>query len=134
MYFKKKNLKGFEYKLQFDDEGVVVDKILKPTDIRGKKAEKEFKKLTNKVDLNDVIFDADEVSIMYMSSVLAIANFMFNKLIAEGKTPKEAYNAVYKQAVTWKDANNKFQNIPIEFIAGGLQQAMNNIKEIISKY
>jgi hypothetical protein len=68
-----------------------------------------------------------------MSSVLAIANFKFNRAIASGMSPADAYAAAYKQTIPWKDAENVFRDIRIEQIGNNLQLAMEKVKEIISE-
>jgi hypothetical protein len=136
IWFKKsEQLSGYKYELKKDKKGTgfVLTDVLAPIPLKGKKAKKVFKKLTAIIEVDGYKFQADEGSINYMSSVLAIANFKFNQAIANGMSPADAYAAVYKQTVPWKDAENVFRDIRIEQIGNNLQIAMEKVKEIISE-
>jgi len=133
-YFTKKEIKGFRYKLKLDNNGAEVESILEPIPLKGRKAKKEFHKITAIVEVGGYKFQADEGSINYMSSVLAIASAKFNEALASGMNVKDAYTLIYEQTIPWKDADNVFRNVKLKDIATGLQAAMEKIKEIISQY
>ena len=121
-----------EYEIGNSENEFNITPVLKPTIIKGEKAVKYFKKSTATIKIDDHIFDANEESINFMSSVLVIANFRFNKLVNSGKTRKEAYKKVYEDTVVWKDAKNEWVEVKISNIADALELAMENMKEIIS--
>jgi hypothetical protein len=136
IWFKKsEQLAGYKYELKKDKKGTgfVLTEILAPVPLKGRKAKKVFKKLTAIIEVDGYRFQADDGSINYMSSVLAIANFKFNQAIANGVSPTDAYTTIYKQTIPWKDATNVFREITIEDIGNNLQIAMKKVKEIISE-
>ena len=75
-------------------------------------------------------FDANVVSVSYMSSVLAIANFKTIQMLASGMSVTDAYNSVYKTLVNWKCADNVVSEVPIETIALALEKSMLEIGNI----
>jgi hypothetical protein len=137
LWFKKtEQLAGYKYEIikdKYTDGKFVIKNVLAPIPITGRKAKKVYKKLTALIEVDGYKFQADEGSINYMSSVLAIANFMFNKAIANGTKPEDAYKAIYEQTIPWKDADNVFRDIKIETIGMSLKMAMDKVKEIISE-
>ena len=75
-------------------------------------------------------FDANVVSVSYMSSVLAIANFKTIQMLASGMSVTDAYNSVYKTLVNWKGSDNVVSEVPIETIALALEKSMLEIGNI----
>ena len=119
------------FKYKFVNNNLVPEMV--PTTIKGKKAVKLHKKLTAIINVDGKKFQADTESINFMSSTLAISNFNFNKLLAAGKTPQEAFDLVYNRELGWKDAENKWTNVTVDQIGGNLEKAMYRIKDIISE-
>jgi len=133
-YKKSEQLAGYKLELEMDKTGkFILNKILAPVPITGKKAEKVYKKLSAIIEVDGYKFQADEGSINYMSSVVALANFKYNQAIANGMSPPKAYKAIYKQTIIWKDVDNEFRNISVEAIGNALEAAMKKVKEIISE-
>lgn len=103
--------------------------------------EEELKSLT--IDINTVLYDANQEALGNFATVIAIANATFNKAITVGVnvdgTTKvlsglDAYNFVYKQTVSWKGADNKWHTVQIESIVQTAQDAMTKKAEILAKY
>ena len=82
------------------------------------------------VEANTVPFDANIQSIGYMSSVLALANFKYNQAVISDVAAVDAYNAVYKTVINWKNANDTISNVQLETVAEALEKAMLEIATI----
>lgn len=82
------------------------------------------------VTTNQVPFDANNTSLNYMSSVLAVANFKYNQAVASGTSATVAYDATYKTVISWRNADNSVSNVQLETVAEALEDAMNEIKLI----
>lgn len=134
MIRNKNSEKKFGYDTEFKDGEFKVKRKLVPNEISGMKALKEFKKNTALIDINSVNFQADTESIATMGNVLSIANFMFNKAIAGGMAPADAYAAVYTNIVPWKDANNDWVKVTAEDIGNNLKTAMEAVQQILESY
>jgi len=134
MMRNKNSSKKFGYDTEFKDGEFVIKRKLVPSRISGKKALKEFKKNTALISINDVSFQADTESIATMGNVLSIANFMFNKAVASGMSPADAYAAVYAEVVPWKDANNNWVNVSAGDIGNNLKLAMEAVQQILEQY
>jgi len=76
------------------------------------------------VTTNTVPFDADNTSINYMSSVLSVANFRMLEAMVAGTDVADAYNAVFKTTITWRNANNTNSNVQLETVAAALEDSM----------
>lgn len=131
----KENIYGFEFNLDFEkDGGAVLNKTLFADKLTNKKAYKEFKKLTSTINFKDHKFQADPVSINFMSAVVNLANLQFNQAIAKGTKPADAFEAVYGRAIAWKDVNNQWVEMTVGEISQGLELALENLKKILEKY
>lgn len=102
-----------------------------PEEKKFNKALKEENKQTLTISVNGVEYDADTTAINYMSSVVSLANFKFNQVIAAGTSPAMSYEAVYKQTVGWKGADNKVHQVQVESIAEALESAMGKVANIV---
>ncbi|PHO09784.1 hypothetical protein CPG37_07140 [Malaciobacter canalis] len=100
--------------------------------------EEELKSLT--IDINTVLYDANQEALGNFATVISIANATFNKAISIGidgtvMSLEDAYNYVYKeQTVNWKGADNKWHTVQIESIVQTAQDAMTKKAEILAKY
>jgi len=103
----------------------------KPDTYEGTKAVKQHKKDNLKITLDNIVLDADLRSQVYLASILSLANFTFIQTVAGGTSLSDAYNAVYKQLLNWKDANNEIQDIDVETIAAALKTTMEKLAKII---
>jgi hypothetical protein len=106
-------------------------KVYEPDTYIGVKAVRQDSKDNLVVTVNNVRFDADATSMAYMANVIAIANMKYNQAISSGVDVDTAYASVYKQTVSWKNADNKISNIQVETIAEALELAMGEIANII---
>ena len=128
-YFKFYKLIDGVYIPDFDK--IQADTIVK--DLMELKVEKnkQLEKLI--VITNTVPFDADSQSINYMSSVLAIANFKMLQVIASGTNMTDAYSAIYKTIIQWKNADDSISDVQLETIAEALEAGMQAIGSIKTK-
>ncbi len=121
------------------------DEIEKDAEYESKlQKEEELKSLT--IDINTVLYDANQEALGNMATVIAIANATYNKAISVGiivddtNTAQvlslvDAYNYVYKnQTVTWKGADNKPHTVQLESLVEASQKAMTAKAEILFKY
>jgi len=122
---KDLNLAKLRYDFKIGSSGCSIKPVLEPTATTDKRAMKHYHKRTAEVTIGEYSFNADESSINYMSSVLAIAN---NKVlllaVTDDFTLESAYEAVFGQTVSWKDAANKWREIPLKSLSEGLEAAM----------
>ena len=79
------------------------------------------------VTTNTVPFDADNTSINYMSSVLSVANFRMLEAMVAGTSVVDAYNAVFKTTIPWRNANNTNSNVQLETVAEALENCMTEV-------
>ena len=68
-------------------------------------------------------FDADESAMGRMANVVAVYNFKFNRLIANGTIASKAFE-VYKDVIPWRDAWNEDRAMTVEELGYLLQLAM----------
>lgn len=93
--------------------------------VANKKALRSEDVLNLIVTVNAIDFDADEESQDRMSRVVSVANAQYNKLIASGATPGDAYTAIYHDnTVKWVGADNKEHLITIETLAAALDASV----------
>lgn len=112
-----------------------IEKVYKEPEQLNKKAERAEALLTSTTTANGIEFDIDEKSIDRMDRVVDIANWKYNKAVAEGATPAQAYQAVYKDIIIpWKTADNQFVDIPVETICFVQEAALNNMNTIWATY
>jgi len=122
---KDLNLAKLRYDFKIDSSGCSIKPILEPTASTNKRAMKHYHKRTAEVTIGDFNFNADETSINYMSSVLAIANNQVLSLaVTSDFTLETAYTTVFTQTVMWKDAVNQWREIPLSSLSAGLEAAM----------
>jgi len=82
------------------------------------------------VDVNTVPFDANNQSINYMSSVLAVANFKYNQAVSAGADITATYTTIYKTIIKWKNANNTVSDVQLETVAEALEASMSAVGSI----
>ena len=132
------------------------DPIIEEEGIKDQKRVNKIKALeTLKVVQNNVPFDANEPAQNNMTSVLAIANWQFNKnisttleLVANDPNTDDVtkamllglsnifnglYNNIYKQKIFWKGADNKAHNVEAETVAKALYKAMQMKAQVIQQ-
>jgi len=133
--YRKKDYFGFKFDLNFRNGKAELSKELFPDELTSNKAYKEYKKLTSKIKFKDTEFQADPVSINFMSAVLNLANLRYNQaIVLKEMPPKEAYEAIYGQTIMWKDVKNNWVTIRIDELGEGLELALEKLKEILEKY
>ena len=141
----------------YDDEGNVIgsepiytDQLIRqytdvPVDVQGWKDTDPlydtYKKVkrTEEIQTLEVItataaFDADELSQDRMGRVVAVANFQYNKAVALGTSPAEAYAAIYGTEVQWKGLDNTFYTLTIEELAEASELALQELSTTFIKY
>ena len=144
-----------------EDEAVMLvdpeeDKITQEMNEKYHKSLKKKEKLESLViKQNNVPLDANETAQNNMTSVLAIANWQFNKnisttlkLVANAPNTDDVtkamllglsdifdglYKNVYKQKIFWKGADDKPHTVEAETIAEALFKAMQMKAEIIKE-
>ena len=82
------------------------------------------------VTTNTVPFDADNTSINYMSAVLTIANLKMIQALASGVSTVDAYDSIYKTAISWRNSNNTVSNVQLKTIGEALEQCMAEVGSI----
>ena len=82
------------------------------------------------VTTSTVPFDADNTSINYMSAVLTIANLKMIQALAAGVIAVDAYDSIYKTAISWRNANNTVSNVQLETVGEALEQCMAEVGNI----
>jgi len=100
---------------------------------RGRKARKEEAKNKLTVTVNNVVFNADTVSINYMSAAISEANRRVLEAMANDTslTIDKAYNQIYTSTIKWKGADNVIHTIKIETLAKALEAALGAVGNII---
>lgn len=83
------------------------------------------------IEHHAVPYDGDFGSINYMSAALAVSNFKFNQLLAQGVEAKEAYEIIYKSTRPWKGADNKAHNVHAESVGEVLEKTMIKVSEVL---
>jgi len=129
----KIDLAKFEYEFSIGNGKCETTPVLKPSAEIKKRAVKKMKRLTATIEINGVKFNADETSISFMSSVLALANFKFNQALGSGMKAEDAFNAVYSQEIDWKDAEGIWRKVKLGDIGNNLESAMKLLAKIISE-
>lgn len=82
------------------------------------------------VTTNTVPFDADNTSINYMSAVLTIANLKMIQALASGVSTVDAYDSIYKTAISWRNSNNTVSNVQLKTVGEALEQCMAEVGSI----
>jgi len=113
--------------------GMVVSKVTEYVhDVKlNNSAVKQEKKSTLVITVNDIGIDANSDAINSMSAVVALANFKFNALLADGKAADEAYKTIYNSTVDWKGADNNIYTLKITDICTALETAMGAVANIL---
>lgn len=103
--------------------------------IEGKKAHRTDELFNSYVEVGGVKFDANEEAMDRIDRVLDVANFKFNRAIAQGNTATAAYDEFYIQTtLAWKSYDNKFVNVNIETLASVQELALQKMSQIWIKY
>lgn len=98
----------------------------------GKKAIKEDSKQKLVITDDIGVFQADTISINYLSSIIALANAKFNKALNDGTSASDAYSAVYTNTtVPWKLKDNTTVDVSIEKIVTILEESMTAVGQIV---
>lgn len=106
-------------------------KIYVPDKMTGKKAIKQDNKDKLLVTVQGIEFEADTMSMCYMSNVLNVASMKYSKLRSSGSTPDVAYEASYKTSIGWKCTDNVTRQVTIEILGEALELAMGQVANII---
>ena len=101
----------------------------KLSDIAKELKAKELDALT--VTANTIMYDADGKAMGNMGIVIGIANFKFNKALAQGVAPEDAYDAVYKTVIGWKGADNEVHMVQVESICEAAEAGIRRIATIV---
>lgn len=120
--------------LTVEDVTSKVDKYLEQTGYTKAQLVKSKAEALNTLTIthNTIAYDADGRAIGNMGAVVSLANFKFNKLLAQGTVASEAYKMIYKDTnIGWKSAKNTLHNVQIESIAEALEKGMNSIADVI---
>ena len=138
MYNMRQNMDlakfSYDFKINNKTGECVTVPTLKPTTELSSRAMKKMHKLTATIEIDGVKFAADETSISFMTSILALANFKYNQAVGSGIKPDDAYAAVYSQEIDWKDIKNNWVKVKLSSIGDNLEQAMHNLAAILAKY
>lgn len=111
-------------------------------EFKGKDAVKKETKETLKVKHNNVEYDADTISLIYMNSATARANHLFIQALVQANpngfvdanqtiTFQDLYDSIYKSTIGWKGADNIVHNVQIESLPESIEIAMNEIAKAI---
>lgn len=96
------------------------------------KEEKEKKLNKLVVTANTILYNADGKALGNMASVVGIANWSFNQLLANGTSALDAYDAVYKSTtVNWRGADNTTHSVQVESICEALKASMVEIAVVL---
>lgn len=124
---------------QFDKWSV--DKWVEDTTLKSEYEKSQTKDAKNKeldnltVNRNTVFYDANMEAIGNMSAVTAIACFKMLKELAKLSPENQAiYDAVFKQTIQWKGADNKPHTVQGESVAETSEAAMTAKSTILFKY
>ena len=142
-----------EEEIVIGDEGEAI-KAMNKAYFKAIKKKKALDSLV--VEQYNVPLDANETAQNNMTSVLAIANWQFNKnmsttlkVVANAPNTDDVtkamllglsnifdglYKQVYKQKIFWKGADNKTRTLEAETIAGALYKAMKIKAKIIKEH
>lgn len=100
----------------------------------GTKAFRAEEVLSQTVTVDEIAFDADEVSMERMARVVSLAAWKYNQAIAVGIAPAEAYASVYNTSVPWKTFNNEIVTTTVEVLCRALEAAVHKLGETWVKY
>jgi len=142
------------------NEELIAIEVVRMTDEENEaKAKTDAKKAQNetldtlKVEVNSVSFDANSMSIGYMSSALGLglfkamdAQYKISKFLIDKDSPDflgeehpmygycslavQTYEEVFKTTIPWKNSNNEISNPQIETVCEALEKAMYKVSEI----
>jgi len=96
-----------------------------------KKALKQQAKDDLLVENNNVEFDADINSMLYMTAVSTVANYKFNEAVSAGESTADAFDAVYKATVNWKGADNEVHTIQVKTVIEAVEKALSETASIV---
>ena len=115
----------------FDGKKAYTHSVYTPDEIINKKAIKQESKDKLVVLVKGVSYDADSLSMCYMSNVINIASMRYNSLVSKGTPTDEAYRASYLSSIGWKGSDNVPRDTLVEDIGLALELAMGEVANII---
>lgn len=81
---------------------------------------------------NSVEYDAHTRSRGDMTTITALANYLFIREVAKTSPEMQTlYDAIYKQTLPWKGADNEVHNVQAESIVEGLQLSIDEYAKVI---
>jgi len=96
------------------------------------KVEKQKTLDTLSVTANTVAYDANGKAISNMGAIVSLANYKFNKALADGASVADAYKAIYKDTkIGWKGYDNKVHQVEVESICEALEAGMQEMAKVI---
>lgn len=118
------------------DRKVYIKKTqFQPDSVEGNRALRSEEVLKAQVAVDGYVFDADENSMDRLDRVVDIANWRFNKAIAEGASSADAYAQVYLSTmVPWKTSDNQFGYFSVELLCRVQELALNQLAVIWMRY
>lgn len=126
------NGKKLRYEMRVNSDGkFITTRRLSHEDVLDKKALKEHKKNVAIITIRDMEFQADLESLVYMNSIVNLANFNYNKAVAEGVTPSEAFSLAYTEDLPWVDNSNTPRVITVADLVVGVNDSMHKIESIV---
>ena len=102
-------------------------------DKTGSTAKKQEAKSKLTVTVNGVEFNADALSISYMSAAVTSAHkHMLDAMAADSSlTIADAHDQVYSSTIQWKGADNIVHNVQVKTLATALEEALGAIGNIV---
>lgn len=103
--------------------------------LEGKKALRAEDTLKLTVEVDGLLFDADEKSMDRMGRIVNIANWRCLQAMAAGATAPQAYQTVYVDTlVPWKTADNVMRQVPARAICAAQEKALFALSEVWVRY
>lgn len=96
----------------------------------GLKAVKKDGIATSTVEVDGLVFNADELSMNRMARVVQSVNSDFNKKLSEGQTAAQAYSASFGVQLNWKLADNSTASVTKAQIVSALDKAIERMSAI----
>jgi len=96
------------------------------------KIEKQKTLDTLSVTANTVAYDANGKAISNMGAVVSLANYKFNKALADDTSAKDAYQSIYKDTtIGWKGYDNLVHQVEVESICEALELGMKEVAKVV---
>lgn len=109
--------------------------VFVPEEETGNRALRSEETTKQTVTVGSDTFDAREIDMDRMDRVVDIANWQYNRAVANGTSPADAYAQIYQNTtIPWKTADNVFGNFPIETICEAQEKALNQLASIWQSY